>query len=201
MNVYRSILTLAALLLLAACASTPKVYSDFDPAQDFSQYTTFSWTSADPVIINSETPVSPLVVDRLKAAVKSIMEQKGYTFVDLRSTADIAITLTIGARDKIEIRQEPNVMYNNDWRWGNRYWVGASAPAYTDRTIEYEEGTLAIDIFDVNRHAPVWHGVSEKRLKKDQRAGEASFINTAVENTLMVFPSQGGNIASESDAQ
>ncbi len=185
-------------ILISACATSPNVYTDFDPEQDFSKYSSFSWTSSDPVIINSETPVSPLVVDRLKRSVKSSMEQKGYMYIEDRENADIAITLTVGARDKIEVRQEPSIMFNTNWRWGNRYWVGLNAPITSDRTIQYEEGTLAIDVFDVKREAPVWHGVSEKRLRGEERAGEATFIQQAVETTLLSFPTKGNNLIVES---
>lgn len=186
-------------LLIPACTSSPKVYTDYDPQQDFSEYVSYSWTSAEPVIINSETPISPLVKERLKQAVKTNMEAKGYTFVESRTDADIAITITVGARDKIEVQQDPNVMFSNDWRWGNRYWMNTPMPVYTDRVVEYTKGTLAIDVFDVRRQAPVWHGVSEKRLSNDQKAGEATFVNAAVSNTLMMFPPQGSSVSTETE--
>ena len=102
----RLFLVMCIFVTLVACTSSPRVYTDFDPQQDFSNYKTYGWTSAEPVIINSDTPVSPLVVDRLKQAVKNTMQQKGYTFVEQRDNADISITLTVGARDKIEVQQE-----------------------------------------------------------------------------------------------
>ncbi|MEO0700253.1 MAG: DUF4136 domain-containing protein, partial [Pseudomonadota bacterium] len=65
-----------------------------------------------------------------------------------------------------------------NWRWGRAYY-----PAYPRATTgvvggrevtevsTYTQGTLAIDIFDVERKAPVYHGAGEKTLSKNSRRG------------------------------
>ncbi len=183
-------LTIVLTLILSACASGPNVYTDFDPQQDFRQYDTFTWVSDQPLKMQTQAIISPLVEKRIIAAVKQTMEAKGYTYVEFLDEADMALSFTVGSREKIRTMIEPNFMVTNAWRWGGHYW-GFNAPLYTESARVYSEGSLAIDVFDNTRKQPVWHGVSSKNLTRERKAGEPEFINQAVTNTLSAFPNQG----------
>lgn len=182
--------------MLSACASGPNVYTDFDPQQDFSEYKTFTWISDQPLKMQTEAIISPLVEKRIINAVKATMEAKGYIYVEFLDDADMALSFTVGSREKIRTLIEPNFMVTNAWRWGGHYW-GFNAPVYTESTRIYNEGSLAIDVFDNVRKQPVWHGVSSKNLTRERKAGEAEFINQAVTNTLASFPNQGQSLRSQ----
>lgn len=175
--------------ILVGCASQPKVFTDFDPEQDFSQYSTFSWASDEPMMVQSEYVISPLVEKRIKTAVKMGLEQKGYVFVDTLAQADMGVSFTIGARDKTRVTQEPMMVMGAGWTWGHQYW-GLNAPLVTERTRVYSQGTLAIDVLDVERKAPVWHGVSSKTLSEAEKAASEEFVNAAVMVTLESFPAK-----------
>ena len=60
-------------LLLAAGSFAQDVKTDYDRAADFNQYKTYSWE-------NVHTQ-NPLWVDRIKAAVNSVLAAKGWTQV------------------------------------------------------------------------------------------------------------------------
>jgi len=57
----------------------------------------------------------------------------------------------------------------------------------------YPEGTLAIDIFDVARKSPVWHGAGDKTLSKSDLKGKSALsdpekIREGVTKILEDFP-------------
>ncbi|WP_371193382.1 DUF4136 domain-containing protein [Glaciecola sp. SC05] len=185
----KSVLLLVIVFVLSACASQPKVFTDFDPEQDFSAYSTFSWVSDKPMMVQSEYVISPLVEQRVMDAVKAAMEQKGYVFVEDLAQADMHVSFTIGARDKMRVTQEPALMMNAGWTWGRQYW-GLNAPLYTESTRIYSQGTLAIDVLDAERNAPVWHGVSSKTLSSAEKTASVEFVNGAVSVTLASFPTK-----------
>ena len=57
-------------LLFATALFAQQVKTDFDRSADFSQYKTYSWEK-----VHTE---NPLWVDRIKAAVNSALEAKGW---------------------------------------------------------------------------------------------------------------------------
>nr|WP_168711060.1 DUF4136 domain-containing protein [Ningiella ruwaisensis] len=190
MQTVRLLICAVAAIILTACASGPRVYTDYDPEQDFTQYRTFTWTSDEPLKMQSDAIISPLVQNRIIDAVKATMETKGYTFVESLDQADIALSFTVGSREKMRVMQEPTFMVTNGWRWGGQYW-GLNMPLYQESTRIYNEGSLAIDVFDNARKQPVWHGVSSKNLSSEEKAGKEEFVNLAVASTLADFPNQG----------
>ncbi|MFC4699060.1 DUF4136 domain-containing protein [Glaciecola siphonariae] len=195
MSVLTRFCVAALVVMLSACASQPKVFTDFDPAQDFSAYKTFSWVSERPMMVQSEYIISPLVEQRLMMAIRTNMEQKGYVFVENIGNADMGIGFTIGARDKMRVTQEPTFMMNSGWVWGRQYW--GLTPAFTESTRVYSQGTLAIDVMDMARKAPVWHGVSAKTLSNAEKTASGEFVESAVAVTLASFPSKTATAQSE----
>jgi hypothetical protein len=187
MKNYRYKLTSVLLLAMfaTACAVSPNVFYDADPQQDFGLYKTFTWHNDDPVLIQSDYVVSAFVQTKLKESVKTELEAKGYRFVANLASADMAVAITVGARDKVKIYQEPTFI-NDQWRWGIEYW----RPHRTTTTtaVNYVNGTLAVDVFDANKKAPVWHGRGSKRLTKAERQGNADNIESGIATILANFP-------------
>jgi hypothetical protein len=174
-------------IILASCASKPKVYTDADPEQNFSEYTSFAWASENPMTVQSDYMVNPFVGKSIMETIKTELAAKGYQFVDDNSAADMVISFSIGARDKTKVFNEP-VMVNTNWRWGNQYW--GPTIVNTSSTHNYVEGALAIDVFDNTRKAPVWHGVGSKNLTRDEREGKANLVAPAVTTILSSFPAR-----------
>ncbi len=192
-KIYSLLLSLA--LLLGACASTGNVFTDVDPAQDFSEYKTFTWLGDRPLNVVGDRIISSFVTSKLKNAVERELVSKGYVLASNAEEADLAVGYTIGARDKIRERLLPGRrvvfdpwMYRNDWRWGQGYYdFTYTEPVTTIQ--EYTEGSLAIDIFDVKRNSPVWHGLANKRLtNKELNATDGGNVEEAVRVLLSSMP-------------
>ncbi len=180
---------------LFACATTPRVFTDFDPQQDFTSYQTFAWISADPITVVGDQGPNALTARRLQNNVEQTLSSKGFKLTT-KSEADFVVSLSVGARDKIEVREVEVVdYYGSHWRWGYDYFGVVYHPRGFTRTEsvkrEYAEGTLSIDIFDNKLKSPVWHASVSKRLSRAElRGNSAESTKLAVETMLANFPPQ-----------
>jgi len=183
-------------LAIVACESTPDIRSDKDPNADFTQFSTFAWVDGDPMIAHSDHAISPLMEERVNKALKSELESKGFQFVENEKNADLAVSYTIGARDKIEFDQfAPRYYggYNNlDYRWGHGFYSYANVgPLYRDDKLvshEYVEGSLAVDMFDAKTAKPVWHVLGTKRLSKKDLELNGKNAGALITQLLSDFP-------------
>lgn len=78
--------------------------------------------------------------------------------------------------------------------WSRSYWGFRRPTTYNVRTgsallvHEYEEGQLAIDVFDGGRDEPAWHGTATKEIKFKDRKDPKPLIDAAVTEILQHFP-------------
>lgn len=176
-------------LLVAGCATTLTATTDYDPGVDFTTYSSFSWIDPNPLIRSvTQRPLSPLVVQRLMADTRDLLEGRGLRFVEDPTEADLAVAFTVGSRDGIRISSYPTTSLHRGRRgrptnsWGN-YWGGS-----TVRTRQYTEGQLAVDLFDVAQARPVWHGTVSTRITRGDRAEPNEVIREALTAILDEFP-------------
>lgn len=173
---------LSAVLLLTACSSV-SIKHDYDQGTDFSAYRTYSWMPERPLLVGPATAVSPLLEGRLLKAADAALSAKGMTFIDNAERADVVLSFSIGARDKIRVDSYPSSYRGRGgWGWGAPYYQEVDVRNYT-------EGTLSIDIFDVQKRAPVWHGWAVKTISSSDRGNEA-LVREIVAKILEEFPPQ-----------
>ena len=172
---------LASLVSLAACSSAPTISTDFDRSRDFSVYQSFSWMPERTLLVAQSTPVSPLLEGQLKQATRSALTAKGLRFVADPEQADMVVSFLLGSRDKIRVDSYPT---------SYRTW-SRGAPLDQSGTVRnYAEGTLYIDLFDRQLHAPVWHGWATKTIHASDRGNER-LMSDIVTGILAQFPPQG----------
>jgi hypothetical protein len=179
-------------LLLSACSSNPPVV-DYDASADFATYETYAFISEHPLMRAPDTPPgSPLLEGRLMRITDENLQAKGFRKVADAENADFAVGFTVGARDKIKVNSypEPYRPYYGGWGWGAGYYgaygsVGMSSNTTVD---QYTEGTLAIDIYEVDEHKPVWHGVARKRITDKMRRNPDESLTEIVNDILLSFP-------------
>jgi len=176
---------------LPACSTTGQIVTDFDREQNFAAYQTFAWADERPMAVFGGRIIPPTIEPRVSSAIKAQLEAKGYRFVENVAKADFAVSFTIGTREGANVVQSPDYFLSNrpNWRWGMGYypWMMPTTVMRTE-VREYTEGTLAIDIFDVERRAPVWHGAATRQLTRSQLRGEPGDIDGAVARILAGFP-------------
>lgn len=178
-------------LLLNACASSFTVFSDFDTEHSFSAYKTFSWAHNPPLVVAGNLPISEEIESRATQAIKEQLTAKGFEFLENADQAQFLVAYTLGARDNVEIYQASSSVYDNkdNWLWGQEYHS-----YYFDMVLAeefragYTKGVIAVDIFDRQRQAPVWHGKASKSLDKAEIASNGGGVEQAVEAVLERFP-------------
>lgn len=149
------LLGLCLLALLSACATTPTVRTDSDPAASFSGYRTYRW-------IQAPEGISPLVQQRIAAAVNEQLQAKGWTEA---SDADVAIAAHVAT----ERRQDIDTFYSAPAYagWGWRSGWGMGTVSTTSRV--YRVGTLVVDLFDARTKRAVWRGSAEGTVPSSQQ--------------------------------
>lgn len=180
-------------LVLSACATGFRATYDSDPTHDFSNYETFAWISENPMIVGPTSRMpNPLLERRIMAAIEGGLVARGYRQVEEPEAADFVMSFTVGSREEIQVNSYP-VAYSTyavrgGWRWGGPYYGVGMATETEVR--QYQKGMLALDVFDVEEHRPVFHAVAEKSITQSDRDKMNETIQAAVDAVLAGFPPQ-----------
>jgi hypothetical protein len=187
----RSIGVALACVLLTGCATGFKATHDHDPSHDFSEYQTFAWISENPMKVGRTVQApNPLLQPRIMDAVEAALVAKGYRQVEDPKNADFVLSFTIGSREKISVNSYPSMSlgyskgYPSHWGWGAAYHCCAR----DTQLRQYTTGILAIDVFDVEEHRPVWHGAASKTINEKDRENVEKTVKAAVAAILADFP-------------
>ena len=172
---------LFAIILLLATIICFSSYA-FDPNFDFSQLKTFSMLGGE---IDAEIK-NPLLKKHIDRSIKNYLIQKGYQMVET-GNADFSVSW-FGAIDK-KIHSETIRNYSN--RYYNTRGSNYSSWRGYDSTynVEYEEGTLIINIIDGKKRELIWRGKGKKYIG-DKAAGNniSEKVNDSVTRIMSTFP-------------
>lgn len=164
-------ITLITAILLVRC-STISVMQDYDPEYDFSKLKTFGFLP-----IPAEAGIDQLNANRFGDAIKSELTTKGYTVSD---QADFGVALLFGKQTKTNI---------TSYGYGyGPYWGRYGGTSNIDVS-QYDEGTLIIDVIDMNKKELVWRGTGTGVIDPNATVEERTAnINNAVAQILAQFP-------------
>ena len=184
----RSICRLSVLAIaLAACQTGIQGHYEVNAQAPFDRYGSFAWISAEPLVrpqigVASGQRISPIMEQTIRDAVDWRLLQKGYAKRTNPESADLVVSFSVGARERIQVTSSPA-------RAGYRY--GGYAGGWQSDVRSYTEGILSIDVFDKQAKQAVWHGWATKRLSRtmDQEKRTA-LIKEAVDAVLESFPAQ-----------
>jgi len=175
-------------LMLSACAPSVdttdisgQVESSFDAEQDFGAYKAFSWVNERPLVISGDYPISEETEKTLMTAIQDRLTQAGYTYVDTPENADFAVSFTAGASYDIKF-EKPSTTAETGYERTNGEDDMVAPRART-------EGSLIIDIFDVERKTKVWSGGASNELSILELSSDDG-IAGAVTAILSEFPPQ-----------
>ena len=176
-----------AVVLLGACASTPKIYTQQDPGADFSSYRTFAFESR--LGTDRADGGRSLESQHLVAAARSQMEQRGYRYDS--DNPDVRLNFYLATEEKTKVRQVPRPMGGvgfsdpyYDYRVGSYdTWGG-----YDTQVTQYTEGTLHIEMAEERRDQMVWEGVAQGRIGKKEMQDVRATLTAAVAEVFASYP-------------
>jgi hypothetical protein len=153
-------LAVAFLFAFAGVAHADSVKTDYDHSVDFSQFHTYSWGSV-------KTP-SPFYVDRIKQAVDSQLQAKGWQQVPSGGDTEIFATGQVTNEKQLEtLYSGYGGGWGRGWGWGG--WGGGGPGFGTATTTTYNQqvGNLVIDMFETGSKKLVWRGMSQRDLSNN----------------------------------
>lgn len=162
-------------LVLASCA-TPRVYTDHDPAAQFSTYRTYSWRE-------KPDKAPPLVARRIVDAIDAQLAAKGWNQVP--EGGDVALAAHVASRQEYELDTFYNDPFWGGWGWRHHWGMGATWG--TTRVRSYTVGTLVLDMFDTRTRQAIWRGTAEGTVSRNPEKVNAD-IQTAVNKMFAGFP-------------
>lgn len=175
-----------ASLLLAACATGPKVRSDAAPDTNFNRYKTFSFM-AEPA--TDKAGYATLVTQHFKAAIRNEMTALGYQYSE--NNADLLINFNSNVETRTDVRSTPTASVHYGY-YNYRRGVYAGFPLFANDvdTIRYKYGTVNIDVVDAAKKQLIWEGVSEGTLKRSDLEQPKEAIATVVKLIFQQYPLQ-----------
>jgi hypothetical protein len=188
------ICTLAILLLLAGCATTPNIFTNTDPSADFSTYHTYGF---DPQLSTDRAGYGSLLSQYLKTAVTREMESRGYRTAE---NPDLVVNFFVNTQEKIRTRTTPTAGGYYGYRgydtWGG-YGMGYGGSETT--VTQFTEGTLTVDMVDNAKRQLVWEANLVGRITKKVRENLEPTINQAVMEIFAQYPHAAGvaNVTTE----
>lgn len=170
-------------LLVAACATGPRVASQADPSADFSRYRSFAFFTPLALEQNGYTTITS---NRIRAAVRTQMEARGYVLDE--ANPDLWVNLNAYMQDKTRVTTMPEVDYDYYYSYRARGYV--AVPYWRDRTDvrQYTEGTLNVDVVDARRKQLVWEGVAVGTVGRADAERRGEQIDTAVAAIFAKYP-------------
>lgn len=174
---------LIAVLLLASCSSQPAVFSNADPAADFSRYKTFAFF--EQLATDKKSGYESLESNFLKVAVTREMGKLGYRYGE---NPDLLVNFYINTKEKLYTRTTPSVVGYYGFR--DEYYGAWGGYAYETQIDQYTEGTLNIDLVDAETKKLVWEGAVVGRVTQKSLQNLEEAINAAVAIVFEQFPSR-----------
>ncbi|MEY8213360.1 MAG: DUF4136 domain-containing protein, partial [Colwellia sp.] len=108
MHSLKIILMLILISVIASCSHTnTKVNFDVNPNVDIKEAKTFAWLKESKAI-HLSVGFNPIIKARIEEAIESEMLIKGYKIISDPRLADLALTYSIGSREKINIESYPS---------------------------------------------------------------------------------------------
>jgi hypothetical protein len=171
------IAVLTITLVSAGCATTMSVSSHVERGLSFASYHSFEWGPADALPTGDpRLDKDPFFKDHVQGAVEKELARRGIELST--STPDLLIHYHANIRKRIEVNRIDRV-------YG--YCDGAACPP---ETIQYEAGTLVVDLVDARTNKLIWRGWAQNSVEDmlHDRDRMARTIDQAVTEMMKRLP-------------
>ncbi|NOQ88961.1 MAG: DUF4136 domain-containing protein [Gammaproteobacteria bacterium] len=180
--IIRSFWIVFALITIQACSGI-KVSQDYEQDYDFSGLKTFSWKPNE----NNEYGITgnDLVEKRIRAAIQNNLLAKNYTQIDT-GKPDFYISYHVTIEQKIS---SSNVSGSVSLGRSSRGRYGGIGISSGSQVKAYDQGTLLINVTDVENNKLIWRGISTQSVAEHSDPDKSTvLINETVEKVLSQFP-------------
>jgi hypothetical protein len=174
-------------VLVAACATGPRIRTDVDPAANFTAYRTYNFASE---LGTDRAGYSTLITAHFKRAVSREMESRGYT---LAEDPDLLVNFFTSVRDATSVQSVPVVVGMDYYRYRSGLYVAWPLYANDVRTVRYKIGTASIDVVDAAKKQLVWEGTAEGRLSSRAQDDPGPAIDKTVAEIFERYPARVGS--------
>ena len=179
----RHLLPLAAAILsvftVTGCATHMTVSSHVEHGLDLSRYHTFNWGPADALPTGDpRLDRNPFFNDHVQGAVEKGLRARGFQLTAIDASADLLVHYHANISKRINVNHADG---------GYGYCSQAICPP---EVVEYEAGTLVLDIVDARTNRLIWRGWAQNSVGDMLNDPErmAKTIDDAVERMLLRLP-------------
>src|ERR1039457_663926 len=172
-----SILGLA--LLVSTSMFAQKVNVDWDRGTDFSKFHTYAWQP-------STHPAKGLWDQRIIDAFNQQLQAKGFQLVQSNPQLWVVYSNSI-KKDQQVVGTGYNMGPTGGWGYA---WGGPTTTTYQNYTTK--EGTLIVDIADVNGHTLLWRGSATNSIS-DNSDKNIKNLNKMASKLFKNFPPKPGS--------
>jgi hypothetical protein len=177
-----------AALLIAGCATKPRVATDFEDSYNFAALKTFAVKETKPDT-KENLLISPFTLSHIHSLL-GVELAKRYQAAVADAAPDFYVSYHVIMEEKIDPRSYDDMYGSGFWGMGYRYPSAMFYHPGLGGTVDvYNQGSLIIDMIDAKTQQPIWRGVSEKRLNKRLTPQEQrKILASAVMETIAQFP-------------
>ena len=173
--IHRVVLSGALATVAVLACATPQVDVSYEEDADFSALKTFAWYPRETRIGGDRAAaLPPDLPNAVRPMVESTLREKGYAKVAPQS-ADFLVVYHLSLERRIDTQMLAGALSGSEWEMHRP----------TEHTVEYDEGTLIIDLLDTRSRRLVWSGRSQRRLHREARPHE---VEESVSRILARFP-------------
>lgn len=168
-----------ALLLQSGCSSVTKVYSEEEPGVNFYKYHTYKWLDTKYIKKGNSGPawLDEHAENKIRSSVETQMNRYGYK--PCEDKPDLMLHFHIVIKNE--------VFYIQDW-WCDEERGTEFGRCHRLRPVNYQEGTLIIDLIDAKTGNQVWRGAAAGVLEHLTPEKADARIEEAVRMIFEKFP-------------
>jgi hypothetical protein len=192
LKILKVLLLVITIALMTACASSTKIQSDYDRSVDFSQFKTYGYYSP----MGIENPnYSSLLGQMFRDAIDAQMKPRGYVLSD---NPDLLINVSARMEDKTKVTTTSNPGYGGGYGGGYYGYRGGMYDPWggygygsSTHVSQYTEGTVNVDMVDIDNKRMVWEGVAIGRVN-DKNDNLRQDVMEGVAEMFQNYPFRAG---------
>jgi hypothetical protein len=168
----KNIFSFCLILMLASCATGPKIDTDKDATYDLTKYKSFSIDRSELNSSPSQIGLNPILLQRVERAIELSLEGKG---LSKSEQPDFVVRFLIGTSREVERSAEFSSSFYRD-----RYWDTRVQQHY-----KTDKNEISIRFHDKETDDVIWYAFS--RFKKSSNVQDQATVNALIARAIQKF--------------